>query len=77
VNNYWKDYLKLFSSQVWSSSGLSFGPIFMMYIEILKLNSGITIMYADDTSVLSVETNLNEFDRAMTVNVGKVLGILK
>jgi hypothetical protein len=40
-----------------------------MYIEIQKLNSGI-IMYGYDTSVLSVETNLNELERAITVNIG-------
>jgi hypothetical protein len=43
-----------------------------MYIEIPKLNSGMTIVYADDTFVLNVEMNLNELERAMTVNVGKV-----
>lgn len=72
VNNYWKDYLELFTSQVWSPSGPSFWPIFIMYIEIPKLNSGMTIVYADDTFVLNVEMNLNELERAMTVNVGKV-----
>lgn len=71
VNNYWKDYLKLFTSQVWSPSRPSFWPLFMMYIEIQKLNSGI-IMYGYDTSVLSVETNLNELERAITVNIGQV-----
>jgi hypothetical protein len=43
-----------------------------MYIKIPNFNSGTTIMYAHGTSVLNVETNLDELERAMTVNTSKV-----
>jgi hypothetical protein len=32
----------------------------------------MTITYADDNSFLKVEMNLNELERAMTVNIGQV-----
>jgi hypothetical protein len=43
-----------------------------MYIEFPKLNTCMTTMYTDDTSILNVETNLDELERAMTVNTGKI-----
>jgi hypothetical protein len=41
-------------------------------LSIPKLNRGATIMHTDATSVLNVGMNLEDLEKAMTVNIGKV-----
>jgi hypothetical protein len=75
VDNHWKDY---FSSclpvKFRVSPGSVLGPLlFIIYVnDIPKVNSDMTIMYADDTSVINVGSNLEELGKAMSVNIERV-----
>jgi hypothetical protein len=75
VDNHWKDY---FSSCLPVKYGVPQVSIpcpllLIIYVnDIPKLNSGMTIMYSDDTSVINVGSNLEELGKATSVNTEMV-----
>jgi hypothetical protein len=75
VGNHWKYY---FSGYLAVKYRVPHGSVlcpllFIKHVtDIPKLNSGMIIMYAGDTSVTNVGVNLEELGKATTVNIDKV-----